>query len=390
MKTGFIIAFLLFSNIVTAQWQQTNLTSGNINCITSDGTTLFAGRNNRVYKSTNNGLDWAISSYGLTSSTVNAIQIVDTNIYAGTFSGVYRSTNNGVSWSIMNNGLTNLSVNDLIIRDTTVFVGTYDGLFRSEDNGNNWTLLVNGLPQGSIPPNSILSLGVTGNLILAGVYGAGVYASTTNGDSWSPSGSGISIYDNIYGGFGFNGNKVYACSYNGVYKSNNGGGSWTHSVNGLTSYNINAAAISDTNVFVSTIDGVYLSSINGNFWTKINDGFPATIAIKSLFVKGDTLFAGSNNNLGVWYRLLGEVLTSIEDNNYTPYNLLPNPTTGSFRIENKGDFHLIEIYNILGEKIYSTTDRNIDVIDISKNLSGLYFVKIYDKEKVHIEKIIKK
>jgi len=392
MRLISIIVIILFADIANAQWHQSNLTSGNVYCINSKGSTFFAGKNNRIYKSTDNGINWSISSYGLTSNYVRSIQFIDTTIYAGTDVGVFVSTNYGVSWSLMNNGLSNVNVNDLAIIDTTIFAGTYDGLFRSENNANSWTQLATGLPTGGSPPNSILSLGTTGNFILAGIYGASVRASTNKGDSWYSSGSGISIYDNIYGGFGFNGNIIYACSYNGVYKSNNGGGSWTHSVNGLTSFNINAVAIADTNVFVSTNDGVYLSSINNNFWTKINDGFPVTIAIKSLYIKGDTLFAGSNNNLGIWYRLLGDILTGIEIENSTFSNLFPNPSSGKFKLENKNNIRLVEVYNTLGEIILSIKDNTQNKyydIDISNQPCGIYFLKAYCTHNTYIEKLIK-
>lgn len=392
MRTILILLLTtLFSINCSAQWQQTNLTSGNVRCINYDGTSFYAGRNNRVYKSTDNGINWSISSYGLTSNSVYSIKFIDTNIFVGADGGVYLSTNNGTSWTIMNNGLTNTTVNDLAVRDTTLFAGTYNGMFRSEDNANSWIQLVNGLPTGGTPPNSILSLGVTGNLILTGVYGASVRASTNNGNSWYSSGSGISIYDNIYGGFAFNGNIIYACSYNGVYVSNNGGGSWIHSTNGLTNLNIRDAVVSDTNVFLATLDGVYLSSMNNNFWTKINNGFPASIAIESLYIKGDTLYAGSINNLGIWYRKLSDIITGIGDNKQTSYNLFPNPTTGKIVIESTKEINSVVIYNTLGTCIFSSnnikeTNYNIDISNYPK---GMYLIQIGTGSGKIIEKLFK-
>ena len=51
---------------------------------------------------------------------------------------------------------------------------------------------------------------------------------------------------------------------------------------------------------------------------------------------------------------------------------------------------LVEIYNILGSKVYSAiSDSGLETIDMSKGASGIYFVKIISENNSITKKIIK-
>jgi Secretion system C-terminal sorting domain len=74
--------------------------------------------------------------------------------------------------------------------------------------------------------------------------------------------------------------------------------------------------------------------------------------------------------------------------------IYPNPSKGIFTIKN-ADNHLtnssIEIYNVVGEKIYSvrnSTPQSTYSIDISSFAKGLYYVRIADGSNIHTEKIV--
>jgi len=72
--------------------------------------------------------------------------------------------------------------------------------------------------------------------------------------------------------------------------------------------------------------------------------------------------------------------------------IFPNPSNGMFSIQQQSGTkqQTIEIYNILGEKIYSTTSDTKATydIDISHSPKGIYFVKLNDGEKIQTEKIV--
>ena len=173
IKTFILLAFFGLSSLVNAQWQQTNGPyGGNINCIASDGTNIFAGTNGQgVFLSSNNGSSWTAVNNGLPGwSPVYSFAISGTNIFAGTYDGVFLSVNNGTSWTAINNGLTNHFVLSLAISGTNIFAGTNGGVFLTTNNGTSWTAVNNGLTN-----TIVLSLAISGSNIFAGTDGGGVW-----------------------------------------------------------------------------------------------------------------------------------------------------------------------------------------------------------------------
>lgn len=72
--------------------------------------------------------------------------------------------------------------------------------------------------------------------------------------------------------------------------------------------------------------------------------------------------------------------------------IFPNPSNGIFSINqySTNNNRTIEIFNVLGEKIYSIMDNNQTKrdIDLSQSPKGIYFVKLYDGDKISTEKIV--
>lgn len=70
----------------------------------------------------------------------------------------------------------------------------------------------------------------------------------------------------------------------------------------------------------------------------------------------------------------------------------PNPSTGKFTVtNNSSNFITLEIYNVLGEKVYAINNfkqQAVNEIDLSKSSKGMYFVKFYNGEKVYTDKIV--
>jgi len=108
-----------------------------------------------LFKSTNAGGTWGLSSTNLQSGYVYAIAIDPTTpatIYAGTDGGVFKTTNAGGTWSPT--GIIPARwVRKLLIDPTstnTIYAGTEAGVFKSTDGGNTWVARSNGLNQPNL------------------------------------------------------------------------------------------------------------------------------------------------------------------------------------------------------------------------------------------------
>ena len=81
-------------------------------------------------------------------------------------------------------------------------------------------------------------------------------------------------------------------------------------------------------------------------------------------------------------------------NNNNLILLYPNPTNGIFKIQANSHQPLvisqIEIYNVFGEKVYTTNNEliNHSTIDISDQPNGIYFLNILSNNKLFSKKII--
>ena len=93
---------------------------------------------------------------------------------------------------------------------------------------------------------------------------------------------------------------------------------------------------------------------------------------------GDDVFLAklSNSTTG-----LGE---NSSENNFLIY---PNPSNGIFFIDSKFENAKVEIYNSMGEKIFSSSHMP-NSIDISANAKGVYFVKINLEGKTYSRRVI--
>lgn len=143
-----------------------------------------------------------------------------------------------------------------------------------------------------------------------------------------------------------------------------------------------------------------------NVWNKITDfkgGFKwwatgFSINDKGYLVKGVYEYPGSPSDMNIYKMELWEfvppAITGLEDIAEKDILVYPNPTNGKFTIKNI-DLQLknfkLDIYNLLGEKIYSNSGyvpQTSDEINLSDSPRGIYFVKINDGKKFYTGKII--
>jgi photosystem II stability/assembly factor-like uncharacterized protein len=123
-------------------------------------------------------------------------------------------------------------------------------------------------------------LSTTGNVLLCGTHGDGVYASTNGGNSWSKIGTSNNAdtlsNSNVFATLALGNNILLAgtCG-NGLYRSTNNGSTWTRIRNGLPQQNsgflcVSSLAKGTNNVIIGTDRGLYYSTDLGLSWNASN------------------------------------------------------------------------------------------------------------------------
>ena len=275
-----------------------------------------------------------------------------------------------------------------------------------DESGNNNTLVAS----GSQPLQTLDRLGVANSATLFNSF----YKLENTSDQFKPSSITISAWikkDNsqfawsTIAGYRYN---EQSAPYNS-YSLNTG----TASLNKL-SFNFTTAATNDLNITSNAILGPNVwfhvvatyNAANGNAKLYINGVLdssatftPASLiylatppANNNRFCLGavnyinTTGFSGTIDEVFIYGRaitaaevtgLYNSTYLSIQD--FKVQNLeasiCPNPTSNNFTVEIKNDVKSIEIYSLQGQKVLTTTNKNVNVSNLSK---GIYLVRIED------------
>ena len=402
-----IVMVVIFNNPYhcQSQWVKTSnapATNINIYCLEKNGSTLFAGTQNGIFSSTDNGNNWTLS--GLGDKQINTMTTNGSYIFAGTYDDVYFSTNNGASWQVSNhhnNGLIYFNISALAVSGSNIYVGanggsSIGGVYFSTNNATSWTPITAGLGD-----KNIQSLATINSYVFAGTLNDGVYL-TTNNALWNFAGltsTGIKCLAVI-------GTNLFAATATtGISLSTNYGSNWASVNTGLTNLTINAMITSGTNIFVGTSgSGVFLSTDNGSNWTRdnnVNLGLTEP-NIKTFTILGSNLFLATGNG-NIWWRPLSAMITNVEDNsNSLPINFslqqnYPNPFNPTTKIKfglKENAFTKLIVYDLLGREVETLIDRKLIAgyheieFNASSLTSGIYFYKIQAGEFFQTKKMI--
>lgn len=97
---------------------------------------LFAGTYlNGIYFSSDDGDTWRAANAGLKNLTIRSFSTVGPHLFAGTNDGIYSTLNNGESWSPLKKGV---QVNSFSVSGKNILAATNVGVFVSGDYGKNW------------------------------------------------------------------------------------------------------------------------------------------------------------------------------------------------------------------------------------------------------------
>ncbi len=152
---------------------------------------------------------------------------------------------------------------------------------------------------------------------------------------------------------------IFVAQYDG-----SGNGSWAKSALG------NADDIGRS-VYVDGSGNIYVAG-----------EFPSTV----IYFGSNTLY-NIGGTLNMFVAKMNSITTGIEEAYSENGSLIyPNPASGHFRIQAARGGGIIEICNVLGEKVYSAVLRDEDIHLNAK--AGIYFVKVNDGAMVYTQKLV--
>lgn len=271
-------------------WTQRNagLTSTDIACVrVGPGALVYAGSSGGgAFRSADNGLSWTAAGAGIQETHAAALALAPSGTwYAGTDGGVFRSTDLGAQWTLTS--LTNWHVAALAAGGVDVVAATAGGgVYHSSNAGATWTAAGSSLPD----PNAwALALRPSGGLF-AGTS-TGVARLTSFGGIWQalagfPASTGVVSLLVDHTGVVFAGTLD-----SGVQRSSDDGITWTPANSGLGSQRVLSLAEDHAGrLFAGTmVNGVYRSLDQGDTWQQLpgTGGYVAALAADD----GDRVFA---------------------------------------------------------------------------------------------------
>jgi hypothetical protein len=377
-----------------------------------------------------NGTIWSTVSTGVTGGSnypeILSMAVYNGNLYAAgrfTTAGGNPASNiamwNGSAWSAVGTGIagTNSFVTSLAVYNGKLVAAGYFSIAGAAPansvaswNGTTWATLGSGL---SIVNGSAFTMYAYDSVLyVAGDFdsaGGHICMSIAqwNGTTWAALGAGT------LSSLGYPGYVNTLCVYNrklyagGTFDTAGGlaqndfacwnGTAWDSA--GINSLNLNGvpycSLVSNGKLYlggsINTADGKPVHNItswNGTLWDSVGSGFAGDTGVFSLCVYNNELYAGgiflmsgntATSYIAKWNHPLG--IDELSSANKNDVKLYPNPNNGVFTVEVKSEElrtkSTIEIYNMLGEKLYSGRLISINTeIDLTDKPSGIYLYRL--------------
>ncbi|MCX6165391.1 MAG: YCF48-related protein [Ignavibacteriae bacterium] len=405
-KIIYVLIFLAFAGFTNAQWVQSNsgITSGSVGKVSfPDINTGYAYviiyPNSFIFKTTNAASSWVqVSSFiGDTIQTICFINAL-TGFAAGRQSKIYITTNGGQNWNLQYTGVTgNKGLKKInFLNSTTGFaVGGYGKVYKTTNSGNNWNVI-------STAATSFLN-----DIFFTDMntgYTCGDYdilKTTDGGNSWVMLFDGISGDPEYWSLFFTDANTGYFSHSQQGYKYTTNGGTNFSNIIVDTTFGTIFSGVYFTNTSVGYLTSASMVNGSGRIYKTTNAGINwniqlnlATVGLNSVrffnsltgYVTGgfniQPFIYKTTNGGGVWVKNISSEVPdkfSLSQNYPNPFN----PTTNiKFQVISSNVVKLV-VFDILGKEIATLVNEKLTpgtyetTFDAPAYPSGVYFYKLF-------------
>ncbi len=354
--------------------------------VNSRGVCFAADPFSGIYRSTDDGSNWANVGSGVIWSTVSSL-VVDSSDYlyaASVWNGLFESGNNGATWT--KSSLTSGAITGMVLRDNSICFGGFNTVSISSDKGQSWR-------SSNVSPWNIAVISLAedhnGNLYAglqvvkprnATPYGGGVYISSDFGKSWSYFGMALDSVKGIAVGTR---NNVFIATPGAVYSSAAGDSNWVINIVGLPHSEIGTLTNSSNGDVVCTIGGsAYVYDENSGAWDVVLGSGLSSSTITSIHYDPEGVSYVGTTRQGLFemtdpkkgwvqcgvsqasvssvnFGLSGTLLAGTEDGIY-----LPVSNTGFWKMESDG---------LSGGKVYSVDTLNGSSGMLAATSGGIFY-----------------
>ncbi|MEM7034045.1 MAG: YCF48-related protein [Chloroflexota bacterium] len=303
----------------TLAWGQPTIDVGEIALqalvVTSDDT-LFVGNSAAgIFKSTDDGQQWAETGFPIRGNELDPVQLTKTPddiLFAGLGSVLARSDDQGESWEQYDFpagfSVASLAVSPDFSADSTLLAGgmsPQNDLIYSGDGGQSWQTVFEGR---TIDTGAIAKITMSPNfnldgLVVAWMQNGGLIQSTDWGLTWQHIVDDVTRYSTAQSlAFDPDGYGLYLGTLDGhVYFSDDGGQTWWFDIaEGIAESRVWSSAIAfddDGTLYLGTDIGVFRTEDAGGTWLNISNGLPSRNAstgepqaVQSLYYRDGRLY----------------------------------------------------------------------------------------------------
>ncbi|MFI5202047.1 MAG: hypothetical protein ACHQNE_06645, partial [Candidatus Kapaibacterium sp.] len=318
----------------------------------AQGSNLYAGTFNGIFRSTNKGASWSLSTHGLINSSVHPFARIGQTIFcAARGAGIFMSSNQGDAWVSISQGLWSFNIAGIATIGSNLFALSPDsGLYMSMDLGQKWKRVVwNFAP----PYSSIFSLNAVDTILYIG-SNQGLYRSTNLGKNWTLVGAGT-LGGSVVLSIANQDGMLYAGTGNGMWTSSDAGASWQKTL--ISPPGIDALVPLGSAILAVTSGIVLLYTNDSTNWRSMDDSLLDMTWAMGLSKNDEYVFVGTDGQ-GVWRRPLSDfgISSVAQTPPVAPMEIqsYPNPfsqrATISFTTESPG-YADVRIMNLLGAEV---------------------------------------